>query len=183
MSPKVLAIFAEILSKRLRYSGSCSVLEIGAGMQTLLSVPALQGARKVAFNLQFDLRSRLMNPVDVVIGNSNTMGFSDEAFDCVLSCSVMEHDRGFWRTLGEIKRVLKRGGLFVVGVPIFMTLPTDYQYTTLTYARHGQAYNADFYRFSAQTVREVFFEGYTTITDEVLVRRYPNPYLIAAGQK
>lgn len=183
MSPKVLAIFAEILTKRMQLSDNCSVLEIGAGTQTLLSVPVLEHARKVALNLRFNPRSWSGKPVETVIGNSNAMEFPDESFDCVLSCSVMEHDRSFWRTVAEIKRVLKRGGLCVVGVPTFMTLPTDCRHTTLTYARHGVAYNADFYRFSQQAVREVFFEGYTAITDEVLVRRYPNPYLVAAGQK
>ncbi|MDF0643255.1 MAG: class I SAM-dependent methyltransferase [Nitrospira sp.] len=183
MSPIVFATFSEILSKRMQFSDSRSVLEIGAGAQTLLSLPVLERARKVALNLRFNARSRSGKPVDVVIGNSNAMAFPDESFDCVLSCSVMEHDQRFWRSIVEIKRILKRGGLFVVGVPIFMTLPTDYRHTTLTYARHGVNYNADFYRFSEQTVREVFFEGYTAISDEVVVRRYPNPYLVAAGRK
>jgi hypothetical protein len=32
-------------------------------------------------------------------------------------------------------------------------------------------------------VREVFFEGSAAITDEVIVRRQPNPFLVAAGRK
>lgn len=51
-----------------------------------------------------------------------------------------------------------------------MTLLEDKDYTALTYARHGLAYDAGYYRFSEQAVREV-------------VRRSPNPYLIAAGRK
>jgi hypothetical protein len=95
----------------------------------------------------------------------------------------MEHDAYFWKTAAETRRVLKKRGLFIVGVPIYRTLPTDYRYTTLTYARHGLSYNADFYRFSEQAVRDVFFEGYEAVTDEVLVRRYPNPYFVVAGRK
>lgn len=64
-----------------------------------------------------------------------------------------------------------------------MTLPEDKEHTTVTYAPHGMAYNADFYRFSEQAVREVFFEGYSEVTDEIIVRREPNPYLVAAGRK
>jgi hypothetical protein len=29
----------------------------------------------------------------------------------------------------------------------------------------------------------VFFEGYEAVTDEVLVRRYPNPYFVVSGRK
>jgi hypothetical protein len=64
-----------------------------------------------------------------------------------------------------------------------MTLPEDKDFTTVTYARHGLAYDADYYRFSEQAVREVFFEDYEEVTDEVIVRRVPNPYMIAAGRK
>jgi ubiquinone/menaquinone biosynthesis C-methylase UbiE len=183
MSPKVFAAFARILTRRVRASKDCSVLEIGAGAWTLLSAPALKEARKVALNMSAERTAGLVEQAEVVVCNSNAMDFPDESFDCVMSCSVIEHDRYFWRSLAEIRRVLKRGGLFVVGVPIYMTLPTDCRHTTLTFARHGCAYNADFYRFSEQAVREVLFEGYAAITDEVIVRRYPNPYMVAAGRK
>ncbi len=183
MSPKVFAAFAEILEKRFRPSAGCSVLEIGAGAWTLLAIPLLKRARKVALNLRFNDPAKLAEEAKLVVGNSNALGFPDESFDCVMSCSAMEHDPYFWRTVAETKRVLKKDGVFVVGVPIYRTLPTDYRHTTLTYARHGLAYNADFYRFSEQAVREIFFEGYAAVTDEVLVRRYPNPYLVAAGRK
>ncbi len=53
----------------------------------------------------------------------------------------------------------------------------------MTYALHGLAYGADFYRFSEQAVREVIFEGYSAVTDEVIVRTNSNPYLVAAARK
>lgn len=183
MSPEVFNTFTQILSQRLQPSNECAALEIGAGSWTLLSAPALNNAKKFALNLRFDKLSPELQQTQVVIGNGNKLDFEDESFDCVMSCSVIEHDKYFWKSLAETKRVLKKGGLFIVGVPIYMTLPTDYKHTTLTYARHGLAYNADFYRFSEQAVREVFFEGYAEVTDEIIVRRYPNPYMVAAGRK
>jgi hypothetical protein len=170
MSPKVAAAFADILRKRFYPSRSCSVLEVGASSSTLLSIPLLRDARKVALNLQFGNPAALSRTAELIVGNGNALGFPDETFDCVMSCSAMEHDAYFWKTAA-------------VGVPIYRTLPTDYRYTTLTYARHGLSYNADFYRFSEQAVRDVFFEGYEAVTDEVLVRRYPNPYFVVAGRK
>ena len=183
MSPEVFAVFAELVAKRLQSPANGSALEIGAGAWTLLSIPTLRECRKVALNLRFDTVSELLMQTEMVVGNSNAMDFQDKTFDCVMSCSAIEHDRYFWRSLTEIRRVLKTGGLFVVGVPIYMTLPTDCLNTTLTYARHGVSYDADVYRLSQQAVREVFFEGFSAVLDEVIVRQYPNPYLVAAARK
>ena len=183
MSPLVFDTFADIFAKRLTPSINSAALEVGAGAWTLLSAPALKKFRKVALNLSFDKISDELKETEMILGNSNAINFPDETFDCVMSCSSIEHDRYFWKTIAETKRVLKKDGIFVVGVPIYMTLPTDKDYTTLTYARHGLAYNADYYRFSEQAVREIFFEGYAEVTDEIVVRQYPNPYMIAAGRK
>jgi ubiquinone/menaquinone biosynthesis C-methylase UbiE len=117
------------------------------------------------------------------VGNSNAMPqFADGEFDFVASCSVLEHDKYFWKSIGEVRRILAPGGVFVVGVPIYRSLPTDWWNTTLTFKRHGMGYNADFYRFSEQTVREVMLESLEP-GPSVLVRRYPNPYYVAAGLK
>lgn len=183
MSPLVFETFAQVIAKRLNPSISPSALEIGAGPWTLLSIPELKNYHNVALNLRFDNISDELKATEMVIGNSNTINFPDETFDCVMSSSSIEHDRYFWKTIAETKRVLKKGGLFIVGVPIYMTLPSDKDHTTVTYARHGIAYNADYYRFSEQAVREIFFEGYSKVTDEIIVRKYPNPYMVAAGLK
>ncbi len=183
MSPLVFDTFADVVERRLSGRTLSAALEIGAGGWTLLSIPIFAQARRVALNLRFDKLTEQLEKTERVIGNSNTMEFPDETFDCVMSCSAIEHDKYFWKSIAETKRVLKKGGLFIIGAPIYMTLPTDKDYTTLTYARHGLAYNSDFYRFSEQAVREVFFEGYSEVTDEIIVRREPNPYLVAAGRK
>jgi SAM-dependent methyltransferase len=182
MSPEVYARFAEVVARRLP-PGPRTVLEIGAGGWTLLSIPAFASARRVALNLRFDKLTPELLQATRLIADGNAMPFADASFDCVMSCSMLEHDRWFWRTTAEVRRVLRPGGLFLAAVPIYMTLPTDKDHTTVTYARHGLAYNADYYRFSEQAVREVFFEGYAAVTDEVIVRRQPNPYLLAAGRK
>jgi SAM-dependent methyltransferase len=182
MSPEVFARFTDIVARRLP-PGPRAVLEVGAGGWTLLAMPAFDRARRVALNLRFDVPSEALARTARVIANGNHLPFADASFDCVLSCSMLEHDRWFWRTTQEVRRVLRPGGLFVAGVPIYMTLPTDVDSTTVTYARHGLAYNADYYRFSEQAVREVFFEGYAAVTDEVIVRQHPNPFLVAAGRK
>ena len=51
--------------------------------------------------------------VDVVM-DSNALDFPDASFDTVVSTSMLEHDPAFWRTLGEVARVLRLGGHFVL---------------------------------------------------------------------
>jgi SAM-dependent methyltransferase len=183
LSPAVFDCFADIVGRRLVSDRPLTALEVGAGGWTLLSIPAFSNGTRVALNLQFNSITDQLANTSRVIGNGNKLPFADASFDCVLSCSVLEHDRYFWRSTREVRRVLKPGGYFIAGVPVYMTLPEDREFTTRTYARHGMAYDADYYRFSEQAVREVFFENYSEVTDEVIVRRSPNPYLIAAGRK
>ena len=87
------------------------------------------------------------------------------------------------RVTGNVRRVLQPGGYFIAGVPIYMPPPTDKDHTTQTHARQALAYKANVYRISEQAVREAFFEGYSSVTDEVRVRQNPNPYMTAAGRK
>ncbi|MEO5861675.1 MAG: class I SAM-dependent methyltransferase [Burkholderiales bacterium] len=183
MSPSVFECFADIVARRLPIDRPLTVLEVGAGGWTLLSISAFDSSKRVALNLRFDHITDQLARIVRVIGSGNKLPFTDASFDCVLSCSALEHDRYFWRSTREAHRVLRSGGYFIAGAPIYMTLPTDKDHTTLTYARHGLAYNADYYRFSEQAVREIFFENYTKLTDEIIVRQFPNPYMIAAGCK
>ncbi len=48
--------------------------------------------------------------------------FCDARFDVVLCNAVIEHDRYFWKTIEEIKRVAKPGGLVVIGAPGYARL-------------------------------------------------------------
>jgi SAM-dependent methyltransferase len=184
MSPQVAACFERVASEFFADRSPRSALEIGAGNKTLLSLPPFQRSRRVALNmLPFNNPSPELARCELVVGNSNELSqFAEGEFDCIMSCSVLEHDKYFWRSVDEIRRILAPGGLFIVGVPIYMTLPTDMKNTTLTFRRHGLAYNSDFYRFSEQCVREVVLDG-MDLGQEVLVRRYPNPYFVASGIK
>lgn len=182
MSPRVYAVFSRILRDFYKESSPRKVLEIGASRKTLLSISLFERSFKVGLNLEFKKISPELGGCHLVIGNSNKMVFRDDAFDCILSSSVLEHDRYFWRTIDEIRRVLMPGGLLVIGVPVYMRLPTDFRHTTLTFARHGYKYDADYYRFSEQAVREVLFESFDP-HPPVLVRRYPNPFLVMSGVK
>ena len=180
MHPAVFEIFETICRPR---SIRGTVLEIGATPDkfTLLNLPSLVGAKeKIGVNKSGASRFK---DFDILKVDANDMTcFPDQHFDAVLCNAVLEHDRFFWKTLAEIRRVVRAGGLVVIGTPGYRQLPFEktfrhllaklarlsghsdgwpLQHSTLTLGVHN--FPGDYYRFSEQTFREVFFEGMTGV--------------------
>lgn len=160
---------------------SGSVLEIGAipSNMSLLAMKSLDKAtEKIGINLD---GPHEFADFKILKGNGNYMDcFEDEKFDAVLCNATLEHDKYFWRTLAEINRVTKPGGLVVIGVPGYGVTRMDrwqkaargwrimrslkqkhymdvFLSSTITFQIHNHP--GDYYRFSQQAVREVLFEG------------------------
>ena len=49
-----------------------------------------------------------------VIGTADALPFDDDAFEVVVSTETLEHDRAFWLTMAEIRRVLQPGGHLIL---------------------------------------------------------------------
>jgi SAM-dependent methyltransferase len=132
-------------------------LEVGGvtGRHSLLNAPEIRGAERYCLNL---IKMPSLDGVVTVAGNANDMrAFKDGSFDLVLCNATLEHDKRFWLSVAEMKRVLAPGGLLVIGVPGYVKDPVrDHGLATHTYRVH---YRFDYYRFSEQAVREVLFEG------------------------
>lgn len=153
------------------------VLEVGGlvGKSSLLRFPELAETERTLINLS---QKASKGGVRAVQGNSNDMReFADESFDLVMSNAVLEHDKYFWKSIGEMKRILKPSGLMIIGVPGFVELPTDTGQTTTTFKVH---FSVDYYRYSLQAVHEVFFENMDRVEHEVMLRP---PRIIAWGCK
>jgi SAM-dependent methyltransferase len=189
MHPEVRSHFAMLCR---RHGVGEAILEVGAtsDSDTLLMLPELSGvARKVGLNMQ---PQHLLPGVEMVTGNANAMDFGDAAFDAVLCNSTLEHDRRFWLSLGEMRRVLKPGGLMLIGVPGYSEsrasrrrpsrflarvwrepLPgagrlAELAVSTPTLQVHH--FPADYYRFGVDAMRDVFFEGMDVLSiDEVMM--------------
>jgi len=147
------------------------VLEVGGvvGPKSLLGFPELEQAERYCLNL---VNFPSDAGVTAMTGNANDMPmFGDASFDLVMSNATLEHDRHFWLSISEMQRVTKPGGLLVIGVPGYVkggdTGPgRDRGLRTVTHRVH---YRFDYYRFSEQAVREVFFAG----MDDVEVSAMP----------
>ena len=195
MHPAIFAEFDKICQTR---SLRGTVLEIGATPDdsTLLNLPALAGAsRKIGIN---QAGNSNFKDFKILAIDANDMScFADQSFDTVLCNAVLEHDPFFWKTLAEIRRVVRVGGLVVIGTPGYgewrfekkvrrglarlarlFKRPAGWplQHATLTLSVH--TFPGDYYRFSEQTFREVFFEGFNEV--EIRSVLFP-PRIIGAG--
>jgi SAM-dependent methyltransferase len=144
-------------------------LEVGGlmGKNSLLRFPELAGAARYCLNL-YQMRSA--DGITAVKGNANDMRgvFRDNWFDLIMCSATLEHDKRFWLSVKEMHRVLKPGGLLIISVPGYIKDPeNDQGRSTLTYRVH---YDFDYYRFSEQAVREIFFEGMKGVRVEPYMR-------------
>jgi len=49
-----------------------------------------------------------------VVASGHELPINDATFEVVVSTSALEHDPEFWRTLAEVRRVLRPGGYFIL---------------------------------------------------------------------
>ena len=177
-----------------------AVLEVGATgtPDTLLNLPALASAcKKEGINIELPTGD---SPHHIIHCNANHMEcFEDGEFDLVLCNSTLEHDPCFWKSVAEIRRVLRAGGWAVIGVPGFAELPGERMFcwlaalfdlfslapqrialraSTATLRVHN--YPGDYYRFSPQAMRQVLLEG---LTDPHIRQVMVPPRIIGWGRK
>ena len=60
--------------------------------------------------------------MEVQLDAECTLPFGDQSFDCITALDVVEHTHNFGETIGEIARVMKDNGVFIIGTPITDTV-------------------------------------------------------------
>jgi SAM-dependent methyltransferase len=197
------ALFAEFDALCRRFGASGNVLEIGATStpDTLLNLPSLRTCEsRIGINIAYEATI----PAGTILrGNGNDLSrFPDDRFDVVVSNATLEHDPRFWLTLAEMRRVLKPGGLLLIGVPgytrarswmrrvagrmgnsfrvlaPFAQALQGFGAGTATLLVHD--YPGDYFRFSEQAMREVLLQNMFVLTTCVLGTP---PRLLGVGRK
>ena len=202
MHPAIFAAFETIC--RDGVPSGARVLEVGAmpSADTLLNLPSLRrAALRVGVNLADG--SPLPGASMLRVAADGLAAIADGSFDAVLCNSVLEHDPHFWCTLAGMRRVLRPGGLLVIGVPGYADLPPPpalrlawrvarlpggaallerlvpgWEAGTPTLVVHNHP--GDYYRFSEQAMREVLLAGCTEVRTQVVLRP---PRIIGVGTR
>ncbi len=120
-----------------------------------------------------------------LVGNANDVDLPDDSFDWVVCNSMLEHDLYFWKSLSEMKRLLRVGGILIIGTP------------TLGFGHHGVpedlAVNPglpthpegsgifDYYRFTRSTYYRMFFTDCEEV-ELVDVNTCGSPRLCGSGR-
>ena len=74
-----------------------------------ISYPVVKDAR--------DLFRRSSLKCGIIVSDLRQIAFDDESFDYIYSMGTIEHFKEYRQALGEIYRVLKKGGRAIIGVP------------------------------------------------------------------
>jgi SAM-dependent methyltransferase len=125
--------------------------------------------------------------INFVRCNANDMRdvFADGQFGTVLCNAMIEHDKYFWRSLDEMKRVLAPGGILAIGAPGYVPrkqLSDDLTNDTLDKATVTLDVHSapDYWRFSRMAYKEVICEGLELLDLSVVLRI---PILVAVARK
>lgn len=195
MHPDIRKAFSDLLQG---LPAPQRVIEIGQDRdhEALIDLPELAAAEeKVALGLnaggaRADIRYLVADANDLSV-------FGDGHFDLILCNSMLEHDRTFWRSLAEMRRVARCGGHMVIGVPGFGAMAGRRRRfarwcqgllsgrkaeamaaSTPTLGLHG--FPDDFYRFSKSAVQQVFLDG---CEERTVIELLDPPRLIGVGRR
>ena len=137
IAPSLFSIEIQISSSRfVEYpwvlsnlkKGHQRILDVGSVGSTLPVTLACQGYEVFCIDIRPYEYANLVPNLHSVVGDIRQTDFKDEFFDCVIAVSTIEHigigrygdlrdEDGDLKAVIEIKRILKKGGTFLLTVP------------------------------------------------------------------
>ena len=118
LSRDLIGLKANWILSRLPARQNPVVLDFGTGEGKHLHM--IRGARPGAKLVGIDVRAP-RTPVDFefhLVPENSMLPFSENEFDIIVSCDVLEHVASVEKSLDEIHRVLRPGGVFIGFVPL-----------------------------------------------------------------
>jgi SAM-dependent methyltransferase len=99
-----------------------SVYEAGGGSTSYIGLDGLNVARLTLVDIDPHQVSRNDIAHETIVGDLQTIELPAESFDLVICYNVIEHLPRLPDALERMSRVVKRGGLIVIGAPVPMSL-------------------------------------------------------------
>lgn len=88
--------------------------------------------------------------VDTVIDNHDLLEeFGDGRFDFITCCDTLEHDVNFWKTVENMRAMLKPGGWLLVTTP------------GINFFKHD--FPSDYYRFTEEAYKDFIFKDFKNV--------------------
>jgi arsenite methyltransferase len=123
--PRGYAAQATFVDEHVRAVGARNVLEIGCGRGFNLLRLSHRNAETAFVGVDLTpwhvraarVVARRRRNVDLVVADFHQLPFADESFDLVFSVEAICHADDVYRVVGEVHRVLRPGGRFVVIEP------------------------------------------------------------------
>lgn len=113
--------FTEFIQAELRRMGGAKLLDVGCGVGKLIRYGPFPGATFVGLDIRLSSleMARQQAYQHLVVGDAGRdLPFEDESFDIVVCNHVLEHLHQPEALIQEARRVLRPGGLLLVGVPM-----------------------------------------------------------------
>jgi SAM-dependent methyltransferase len=176
------ATHVDVALLKLNYIGHYLSIGDSKGSEAILNVPYIRENkdRIVAsgINIQPEACGQWEH-MHIYECNAHKIHIGDATQDVVLCCMMLEHDPQFWKTLSEVRRVLKPGGIFLLTVPVYVKERPGFVLnpeSAICYRVHGK----DYYRYSLDSIAEVLMEGFV---DKHLVLYQDPPRALCYGTK
>lgn len=115
-------LFKQIISSTFPSDQNLRVLDVGCGSAPWKSLWTPHTNEYIGMDLK-------PAPTVDIVAPAEKIPFPDNSFDAVFSVSVLEHVQGQREAVEEILRVLKPGGIAIIGVPFIWPIhgsPHDY---------------------------------------------------------
>jgi len=113
-----ISICLELIKKSYKGRELQDILVVGCGDgKEALGIKNLTGAEVIGVDINPNFNEGVKKEVKLIEGDATALEFRDESFDLIYCYHVLEHIPDYEKALVEVKRVLKSGGCFLIGVP------------------------------------------------------------------
>lgn len=140
----VRCMYQEILS-RVKNIPNSRILDLGCGNGNVIallkgSISAKYDGLDISEKMIGEAKKRLGNDVTLQVGNAEYLPYRDEEFEVIICNASFHHYKEPQKAVDEMKRVLKKGGMIILGDPTLRgKLPVRILNWFMKYSKSGDA--------------------------------------------